>query len=284
MNMNFNSPFFILGNPRSGTSLFRLMLNNHPEIVVPPECGFAEWLYEEFGGEEMSESTYRQFLLKVFKTRKFETWELNFDEILYSIKTSKPSNYQELVREIYRGYARKFGKDSAYFGDKNNYYINNVEKLEKIFPNCKKIFIVRDGRDVACSYLELEHKNIDSIYSPNLTKDVTKIAREWCKSVAIMTSWTSGGAISIRYEDLVLDPNATLQKVCEFLNVAYSENMLDYYKNNDEPEEFKAWKGKTFEPIEGSSVGRYKRELSLEQLADFERISKEMLEKAGYGV
>lgn len=282
--MYSNSPFFILGNPRSGTSLFRLMLNNHPEIVVPPECGFAEWLYEEFGGEGMNENTYREFLLKVFNTRKFETWNLNFDDILYSIKESKPNNYQELVREVYRGYARKSGKKSAYFGDKNNYYINNVEKIEEIFPGCKKIFIVRDGRDVACSYLELEHKKISSMYSPNLTKDVTKIAKEWRKSVEVMTHWTAGGALNIRYEDLVLDPNATLKKVCEFLNVAYSENMLDYYKNNDEPEEFKAWKGKTFEPIEGSSVGRYKRDLSLGQLAAFENISKEMLKKAGYEV
>ncbi|PHR93447.1 MAG: hypothetical protein COA80_13555 [Leeuwenhoekiella sp.] len=153
-----------------------------------------------------------------------------------------------------------------------------------MFPGCKKIFIVRDGRDVACSYLELEHKKINSMYSPNLTNDVTEIAKEWCKSVEIMSRWTAAGALSIRYEDLVLDPNATLQNVCEFLNVAYSENMLDYYKNNDEPEEFKAWKGKTFEPIEASSVGRYKRELSLEQLADFEKISEDVLRKVGYGV
>jgi len=122
------------------------------------------------------------------------------------------------------------------------------------------------------------------MYSPNLTNDVTEIAKEWCKSVEIMSRWTAAGALSIRYEDLVLDPNATLQNVCEFLNVAYSENMLDYYKNNDEPEEFKAWKGKTFEPIEASSVGRYKRELSLEQLADFEKISEDVLRKVGYGV
>tara|TARA_Y100001001_G_scaffold148418_1_gene157349 strand:+ start:6942 stop:7241 length:300 start_codon:yes stop_codon:yes gene_type:complete len=88
-----------------------LILNNHPEIVVPPECGFAEWLYEEFCGQEMNEDTYRKFLLKVFKTRKFETWELNFEDILCSIKSSRSNSYQDLVREVYRRYAKKLEKN-----------------------------------------------------------------------------------------------------------------------------------------------------------------------------
>tara|TARA_Y100000780_G_scaffold125568_1_gene113052 strand:+ start:1674 stop:2021 length:348 start_codon:yes stop_codon:yes gene_type:complete len=112
--------------------------------------------------------------------------------------------------------------------------------------------------------LGARRQKIDSMYSPKLTKDATTIAKEWGESVEVMIRWTAGDTINIRYEDLVLDPAATLQKVCEFLSVAYSEKMLNYYKSNDEPEEFKAWKGKTFEPIEATGIGRYKRELSLE--------------------
>lgn len=282
MNMNFSYPFFILGNPRSGTSLFRLMLNNHPGLVVPPECGFAEWLYEEFCGQQMGERTYQAFLIKVFKTRKFETWELDFDDVLDSIKKNKPKNYQDLVLEVYRAYAKKSEKESAYFGDKNNYYINRVDKLEEIFPGCKKIFIVRDGRDVACSYLELERKKINTMYSPKLSNDIPNIAKEWCSSVEIMKHWAASGALSIRYEDLVLDPYTTLQTVCGFLGASYSEEMLNYFKNNDEPEAFKAWKSKTFKPVEGSSVGRYKKDLSAEELMTFENAAKKTLKMAGY--
>ena len=43
-------PFFILGNPRSGTTLLRLMLNNHPSVAVPMECGFAVWLHDSYKG------------------------------------------------------------------------------------------------------------------------------------------------------------------------------------------------------------------------------------------
>ena len=39
---------FIIGNPRSGTSLFRIMLSCHPEIIVPPECGFIQWWHDKY--------------------------------------------------------------------------------------------------------------------------------------------------------------------------------------------------------------------------------------------
>jgi hypothetical protein len=39
---------FIIGNPRSGTSLLRIMLNSHSSMVVPPECGFIQWWYQKY--------------------------------------------------------------------------------------------------------------------------------------------------------------------------------------------------------------------------------------------
>ena len=40
--------FFILGNPRSGTTLLRVILHSHENIIVPPECGFLTWLYKDY--------------------------------------------------------------------------------------------------------------------------------------------------------------------------------------------------------------------------------------------
>lgn len=275
-------PFFIFGNPRSGTSLLRLMINNHPEIIVPPECGFTEWLYDEFGKIEYSEYVYRHFLSEVFKARKFETWGLSYEELLSELIEKKPRNYQELIMEIYFGYARKHGKHVKEVGDKNNYYINKIEKIENIFPGCKKIFIVRDGRDVTCSYLDLKNKDIESQYKPTLAEGIADIARQWQKSVEVMAFWSEKGALSIRYEDLVVDPHGTLTKVCDFLSLRYSDKMLDYYNNNDEPEEFKAWKGKTFKAVETSSVARFKADLTRDQLQTFQSVAGRGLETVGY--
>ena len=281
---NVSTPFFVLGNPRSGTSLLRLMLNNHPELAIPPECGFSEWLYEKYNFSEMSASTYTKFLEDVFISRKFETWQLNFDVLLAAINRKKPNNYRELVYEVYRSYARGAGKPMALLGDKNNYYMKKIDKLEAIFPACKKVFIVRDGRDVACSYLAINEKKIASTYKPQLAGDIAEIAKEWVSSVEIMNLWLTRGAISVRYEDLVESPHENLSEICKFLGLSYSEKMLSYYKNNDEPEEFMAWKGRTLAPIDTTSIERYKTELTVSDLESFESIASDSLQLAGYHV
>ena len=55
-------PFFIIGNPRSGTTLLRLMVNAHPKATVPPECGFALHLADDFS----SRSSYDRKLYSDF--------------------------------------------------------------------------------------------------------------------------------------------------------------------------------------------------------------------------
>lgn len=283
--MNIGYPFFILGNPRSGTSLFRLMLNSHPDIAVPPECGFAEWLYSSYSGAKFDNDLYERALKDVFNSRKFETWNLSFDNVLSIIKKNKPDSYQGFVSCIYIAYAKLLdNKSCSLVGDKNNYYIKNVDGIDDIFPGCKKVFIVRDGRDVACSYLDIGNKNIVSDYKPRLTNDIKEIAREWSRSVEVMCEWVEKGAKSIKYEDLVMAPKKTLSEVCGFLDADFSYRMLDYHHRNDEPEEFKAWKGRTFEPISTSGVGRFKADLTESQIEDFELICGNYLDILGYGI
>ena len=282
--MPAQQPFFIFGNPRSGTSLFRLMLNSHPHMVVPPECGFVEWLYDDFGHKDLSPAVYCDFISKLFDSRKFETWGMEKTALLSIIEDVRPESYQGLVREVYLAYARRNGKAVRVFGDKNNYYINKVEKVDGIFPGCKKLFIVRDGRDVACSYLELKGRDIDSDYRPNLPEKIEDIATEWKSSVDTMMHWVAKGALRIRYEDLVADPRKTLTDVCQFLGVEYSPEMLEFYKNNDEPDSFKGWKEKTFTPLAPGSISRYITDLTSAQRACFEAAAGDSLQTAGYAV
>lgn len=283
--MNSRPPFFILGNPRSGTSLFRLMLNSHPEVVVPPECGFSEWLYDKYSEVEFHNGMYESVLRDVFNSRKFETWKMDFKSALSFVCKSKPGSYQDFVCDVYLAYANFMGKSpDSIVGDKNNYFINDVDRIDSIFPECKKIFIVRDGRDVACSYLDLGKKSITSDYKPKLANDIADISREWAQSVEIMRHWIERGAKSIKYEDLVMAPEKTLNKVCTFLGVEYSSEMLGYYKKNDEPEAFKAWKGRTFDPVSASSVGRYRHDLTEIQTKEFELNCGDYLEILGYKV
>lgn len=279
---SFSNPFFIIGNPRSGTSLLRLMLNAHPRITVPPECGFALWFAEKYTHcLPFSSVTYSLYVKDVIKSKKFETWGISEEELLEYINERNPQNYVEMVDSVYRTYARKMGKTTLLTGDKNNYYIKHLSEIHKYFQDSKIIVIVRDGRDVASSYKKLNDSKIESIYSPKLSSDIKNIALEWRKNVQEIFSLRLPH-ILVRYEDIIKDTQFELQKICSFLGTDFHEEMLSYYLQNDEPIEFLQWKRKTMESPDIRNIGKYKKELTPQEVKIFEEYAGDMLKKLEY--
>ena len=76
-----SQPIIILGNPRSGTTLLRLILASHSQIVIPPEAGFMCWLSQYYASAAPSSWKNKLFLeefsLEVCKSKKFITWGLS---------------------------------------------------------------------------------------------------------------------------------------------------------------------------------------------------------------
>ncbi|MEI2419192.1 sulfotransferase [Arthrospira platensis SPKY2] len=277
------NPFFIIGNPRSGTTLLRLMLNNHPQITVPPECGFALWLSEKYQNIKVyNDYVYSEFAKDVFNSKKFETWGVDESLILETIIDKNPKDYVALVNCIYCSYSKVLKKKSSCFGDKNNYYISYLESLTSTFPKSKILFIIRDGRDVVCSYKNLNKKNIESKYKPQLPVMIEDIAREWTINLEQVLKFINHNSLVIRYEDIVKTPSVCLSKICQFLGVKYSDAMLLFYVNNDEPEDFLQWKEKTTQKLDDCSVDRYKEELTLKEQEIFIDLAGLMLKRFGY--
>ena len=276
------SHFFIFGNPRSGTTLLRLMLNSHEDLCVPPECGFVDWLLEDFKEVKISEEQYGAFAAAVSKCKKFETWGLATSNIEAALKAMRPTSYRELCFCVYLAYSKKIGKQSRVLGDKNNYYIKNIAKLDSVFPSSKKLFIVRDGRDVACSYLNLASKTSTSRYFPQLPSSIPSIAYEWKKNARTAMKYEATAALVVRYEDLLVNTQATLEAVCGFLEVRYSNAMMTYNTKNDEPEKFLEWKPALVGPLKKNNYGQYKTCLTAKQVEDFEDIAGDALAELGY--
>ena len=283
--MNRDSIFFIIGNPRSGTSLFRLMLNSHPEITVPPESGFMQWLYEKYKDWSLINSNDTKdvelYCKDVMNSKKMETWNLNYSELKNEILRLKPHNYATLSKTVYQLYSKKKGL----IGDKNNYYIHHTQTIKSIWPCTKYIHLIRDGRDVACSYIKLKEMSANSIYAPKMTDDIVEIAKEWSSNITKTTTFLKNeNSLDIRYEDLLSDTINTLEKVCFFLDVPFSTNMLKYYtnKNHDEPIETIEWKEKTRESIDTSNSGKFRKTLSEKDILSFNTIAINQLKAYHY--
>lgn len=283
-------PLFIIGNPRSGTTLLRLMLTNHKNIVIPPECGFAIWFYQKYKPETFSKPVIKSFVEDLSTARKIETWNLDYSGLLHYIFSVQPVSYSEVVGAVYEFYGHTIEKKFLRWGDKNNYYLNHIDTLKKIFPSARFLHIVRDGRDVACSYRKLHVSNMVSKYAPHLPFDVKDIAFEWSENIRKIRrsfdkmNWDN--VHELRYEDLVSSPKEELKKICVFLEEPYDLNMERYYVRNklehQEPVEFLQWKAKTIEEPTTSEIGKFKNELTYDEIKEFEIVSAPILKVYNY--
>ena len=285
-------PIFILGNPRSGTTLLRLMLTCHREVVVPPECGFAVWLWEKYRGWDRSTAAAMigPFVDDVAAARKFDTWGIGQGELTEALAAAPPGSYAEAASRVYECYGRRRGRSFARWGDKNNLHVDHVATIDAIFPRAFFVHIVRDGRNVACSYKDLHAAHIESRYAPRLPWKAADVAGDWqaanAKIDAACRELDAARVFRIRFEDLVTDTEASLRALCEALGEDFDPAMLDYHRQNArqelEPAELLPWKRKTLQPPIPAEVDRFRRELERDEIAAFERVAGATLEQYGY--
>lgn len=284
------SPIFILGNNRSGTSLLRLMLTCHEEIIIPPESHFMLWNYDKYRFWT-PEDGYENFLFDLFASTKFETWKLDKTELKSFLIQRNPKSYSELCADVYIFYGVKQNKVPSFWGDKNSLWVEKLPVLHLLYPNAKFIHIVRDGRDVATSYLTLSaYTGTRHRYFPKFSYRLEEIAKIWSNNVLSVSRFLSQlphqNYIEIKYEDLVCDNLATLTRVFDFLGLPLSPAVFNYYEINKsqklEPEEFLVWKAKLNEPLDKQNIGKYRHKFTQSEIKMFEQIAADALEKYGY--
>jgi hypothetical protein len=220
--MTERPPFpFIVGSGRSGTTLLRLMLEQHPDLAIPPESYFPismrhrEPRYTSEGGFDLDR--YSQDLLA---NVRFRTWELDDAVVRARLSGVDRIDWAEAVRRTFSLYAEREGKPR--YGDKTPWFIMRVDELSALFPEARFVHLIRDGRDVALSIHDMS-------WGPSRTP---ALAEFWAKR--IRRGRRAGVALGprryleIRYEDLVDQPARELVRVCAFLELDFREGMLNY--------------------------------------------------------
>src|SRR5215469_8258471 len=116
MTVGDSAPFFVVGAPRSGTTMLRLMLDAHPELAVPFESGFIVDFYrrrEEYGNLSLRQNAIR-LLHDIGEHPMVRRGGLISDPD--AVLEQPVRTYRDLVDAIFRAYARRQGK--ARWGDK----------------------------------------------------------------------------------------------------------------------------------------------------------------------
>jgi hypothetical protein len=269
------------------------MLNSHPNIVSPPECGFLHWWYpkyQDWKWNNNSEADLERYITDLSNSKKIETWNISFPKLADFLFKQRPDSYNDLVTLVYVFYGMMNGKNPSVIADKNNYYINYLNDLRRIWPDAVYIHLIRDGRDVACSYIDLKNMSSNSVYKPNLSNKINEIAVEWRDNneaiASFISSFSARSGKTIKYEDLILKTESVLREVSLFLDIPFHREMLSYNdaRNHNEPVQTMDWKKKTLENPDPQRISRFRSCLRKDEIELFNSIAEKTLLKFNYSL
>ena len=271
-------PFFIVGVGRSGTTLIRLMINNHPNIAIPYESHFITKYYEKLNsyGDLSDKNNLRKIVSDILAEEILTKWDHTF-KLENIVDGVKESTIKGVFDSLYKDYAKSKGK--IRWGDKSD-YLDRMYLINKIFPEAQFIHIVRDGRDVAGSVLKLNWGPNDIIAAAEWWNSYVNLAR--CMGAII----GDDRYMEVRYEDLVQDSENELKRICSFLGEEFSAEMLNYHKSSKSsiPSELNCLHYNTDKPPTASRAYAWKREMSPTDIFLFDSYAKNMLKALGYEV
>jgi protein-tyrosine sulfotransferase len=244
------------GAARSGTTLLRTALGRHPLIASGPEATV--------------------FLRRVSSPADLGA-RLGWDATVITRWQRECRSQVEFIEQFQRATLARAGK--PIWVEKTPRNVQRFGFVRRRFPHAKLVHIVRDGRDVVCSLRREPFAKLDE--APwNSVAAARRCAVQWRTSVKAGLRFRGDPAYyELRYEDLVHEPEATLQALLKFLGVPWDDCVLNATTGPvADPDEATA-AGAIF----GSSIGRWRRDLSHADRIALRSLIGPLVVELGYG-
>lgn len=272
-----NTPFFVLGAARSGTTMLRLMLNAHSRLAIPFESQFLRRIVAELPADRPLDAREAGRMAELVVTdHNFPSWHLHPDEVRAALTSRAPATLATLVDALFRMEVAPTGKPR--WGDKTPWYYLCRREVMALFPGSKVVHIVRDGRDVVRSLETLGWHGPTNKDRAVYWRLRVELAQEAARELGPERN------LIIRYEDLVLDTRATLQTVCDFLGERFEPAMLRFFETT--AGQLSLIDGdihrKLERPPRADDVERWRREMPDAQIAEVQAVAGESLRAMGY--
>lgn len=204
---------------RSGSTLLSSILNGHSEIIGLPESSFTLNLGIHYNQKKYSENDYNEIVnslwirMKAFK----EVWHLSKSQIIQTLIAQNPQTIQDIIICIQKSYSIK---NARIIVDKNPIYNHFDSLIHHLFPEHKKIILVRDYRD-----------RFHSLINGKLNIPFWKIPFLRVSWMIQMKKYIEMNrkdkvVLFVKFEDLIQNSRQTTQTICDFLNLPFEEQML----------------------------------------------------------
>jgi len=253
-------PLFLIGAPRSGTTLLTRILNAHPELLLTNETAIFLQL-----NEMVSKSRIGVKAGILYGKQHHTLWADHLNEQVLA-----------LVDRYYSKIATIEGKkELKYWGEKHPHLNRCLEFIAEHYPNARFIYVVRDPRDSACSISEMNKTEIQ------------KTLKNWGKFTQryehFLATLTPKNVIVVRYEDVVANYEGETERVLDWLGLDMHPNVKKYIRKNKNVDSHKVEAlVRVKHNFAEKSVGRWKKELTEDEKNYASHLLGQYMEKFGY--
>ncbi|WP_433374792.1 condensation domain-containing protein [Streptosporangium sp. CA-115845] len=223
------SPVFVLGPPRSGTTLMRIILSGHPELFAPPELELLQYgtLAERRAALSGRYTFNREGLVRAVMSLQDDTVQ-QAEAFLDQVTDEGWS-----VADAYHWLTERAGgrtlvdKTTAYALD-----AGTLRRAEELFDGPRYIHLTRHPQACIASFLEARldqtYLRADHGFTPEESAElVWRLAHE--QASAFLDGIDPARVMRVSFEELVADPGDLARRLCAFLGITYDPRILQVY-------------------------------------------------------
>lgn len=270
-------PIFIVGVPRSGTTLLAVLLDRHSNIAIGPETQFfTEFVPEEWG--QRTPESHAQLVDSAFAFKRIADFNLDRAQLLEHFK-QYPLSFANLLRAIIEVHALRSSKPRP--GEKSPLHFDHIPAILSEFPESKIICVLRDGRDVVRSLVEAPWA------IPKNPRRLGLFCMRWADAMEQTLEYhktlPSDRFLMVKFEDILRQPQPMLEKICAFIGEKFEPTQLQPAQSSSAiPDWEKKWKNKASETLDPARIEAWRKAADREQIWTMNSMMGEMLERMGY--
>jgi hypothetical protein len=225
------NPFvFVVGCPRSGTTLLQRLLDAHSRLAVIDETLWIPTIFERRKGLTPEGLVTPALIPLLAGHRRFAKLNLPVEQLERLLDAGRP--YASFVSAVFDLYGEARGKSLV--GDKSPGYVRSIPILHELWPSTRFVHVIRDGRDVCLS--AIAWSKADKVFGDFRSwgpDPVTTAALWWERSVRLGRE--AGAALGhdlyleLSYDDLVAGPEEGCAALCAFLDLPFDPGMLRFH-------------------------------------------------------
>jgi hypothetical protein len=278
-----NPYLFIVGCPRSGTTLLRRIVSAHSSIAITPETHWITRYFDRRKGLTPEGLVTPDLVSRLLAYHRFRGLQISREVVEGLIQSDEGVSYATFVASIFNLYGKIQGKPLV--GDKTPDYVRSIPTLHALWPRARFVHLIRDGRDVCLSIMNWpKAENGVGRFATWNEDPISTMALWWELNVRLGQeaehSLTSALYYEMSYESLVSNPVKECEALCKFLDVPYTDAMLRFHEGRTKSEPGLSAKHAWLPITPG--LRDWRTQMAAEDVERFEAVAGDLLGELGY--